>query len=116
MSIIQHISIKTAPQFSWGNGSDGYWLKKDGPFTIISEIMPNGTAEKRHFHRDTEQFFYCLNGVLNIELNDEEYTLHEGDGINVPPNIPHKLYNSSSKNTHFLVISCPNSLEDRVNL
>lgn len=115
MSISRSISIKNAPHFLWGKGCDGYWLKKDGLFTIISEMMPSGASEKRHLHRSTEQFFYCLNGILSIELNEQAYILHEGDGIIVPPEAPHAVYNDSDKNVNFLIISCPNLLEDRVN-
>jgi mannose-6-phosphate isomerase-like protein (cupin superfamily) len=114
MPVSQSISIKNAPHFVWGKGCNGYWLKKDGLFTIISEIMPSGAAEKRHLHRSTEQFFYCLNGILSIELNGDEHTLYEGDGITIPPDAPHTVYNSSGKNVNFLVISCPNLLEDKV--
>ncbi len=114
MSINQSVSIKNAPNFLWGEGCNGHWLKKDGSFTIISEMMPRGASEKRHLHRGTEQFFYCLKGMLNIELNGEEHILHEGDGINIPPDAPHTVYNNSDKNVKFLVISCPNLLEDRV--
>ncbi len=116
MPVSQKISIKTAHHFLWGNGSDGCWLKKEGLFTVISEMMPSGGSEKRHLHRDTEQFFYCLNGILNIELNSKEHTLHEGEGINISSNVPHRVYNDSDKNVNFLVISCPNLLEDRVDL
>lgn len=116
MSISQPISIKTAPHFLWGDGCNGHWLKKEGSFTVISEMMPNGASEKRHLHRGTEQFFYCLKGMLNIELNGEEHILHEGDGINIPPDAPHTVYNNSDKKVNFLVISCPNLLEDRVYL
>lgn len=112
----QNVSIRTAPYFSRGDGCLGWWLKKEGSFSIILEVMPSGVSERMHYHRETEQFFYCLKGTLSIELNNEKHILRKGDGITVPSSVPHNVYNSSNEKVEFLVISCPNLLEDRVDL
>ena len=110
------ISVKNAPHFLWGETCSGWWLKQNGLFTVISEMMPQGTSEKRHFHAYTEQLFYCIDGVLSIEVYGREHILHVGDSLTIQPGAPHRAFNSSNANTHFLVISCPNSHEDRVDL
>ncbi len=68
-------SIQTSPHFTWGDACDGWWLHQDEKFTVISERMPPNTAELRHYHQYTEQFFYCLQGELWIQLHHQEYTL-----------------------------------------
>jgi mannose-6-phosphate isomerase-like protein (cupin superfamily) len=109
-------STKTAPHFLWGEGCEGWWLKQGGKFTVISEIMLPHASELRHLHENTEQFFYVLEGALTIELDGQEYKLEQHNGMVIPPMSPHRVFNSSNQVVKFLVISCPDSHEDRVNL
>lgn len=110
------VSKETAPRFDWGNNCEGWWLKKQGNFTVISEIMPKGSTEIQHFHQSVEQFFYVLEGILSIELDGVAYDLKQHEGITVMPEIGHKVFNRFYQLARFLVISCPNSHEDRVEL
>lgn len=109
-------SIQTAKHFPWGNGCDGWWLKQDKNFTVIQEAMPAGTSELKHYHEKTEQFFYVLDGLLNIEMSDTCYQVANNQGITVPPKMIHKVSNRSNRTVSFLVISCPDSHNDRINL
>jgi mannose-6-phosphate isomerase-like protein (cupin superfamily) len=109
-------SISNAPHYKWGDICDGWWLKKEGPFTVISERMPPDTAEKKHLHNKTEQFFYCLEGSLTIVCETEKTTLHPHEGLTIKPGCPHQVFNTSTTDVHFLVISCPNAHGDRVEL
>ena len=115
-SLTSVISTKTAPHFLWGTNCDGWWLKQNGRFTVISEIIPKGASEIKHFHRETEQFFYVLEGVLSIELDGINHNVTKNESISIMPGITHKVFNQSDQNVTFLVISCPDSHEDRVNL
>jgi uncharacterized cupin superfamily protein len=110
------ISTKTAPHFTWGNSCDGWWLKQTGSFTVVSELMPPGSTEVKHYHNQVEQFFYVLEGTLVMELDNITYTLHQHEGITIKAGIAHKAVNNSKTSVRFLVISCPDSHSDRVNL
>ena len=110
------IAAQRALSYSWGDNCIGYLLKKKGAFTVIEEIMPANTSEIKHFHQKVEQFFYCLEGELHIELRNKNYILQKGDGIEVNAGIAHKVSNRSQENVRFLVISCPDSHGDRINL
>ena len=110
------ISLKKAPHYLWGNQCDGWWLKEEGSFTVVSEMMPPGTAEKKHLHKVTDQFFYCLEGSLTIDYQDQTHTIPQSSGLAILPGNPHKVYNKSTENVRFLVISGPNAHEDRVDL
>ena len=105
---------ENAPHFIWGNQCDGWWLKNTGKFTVISESMPSGTAKS--IHNLTEQFFYCLSGELSIQVGTQEYTLREHEGLEIAATQNHKVQNKSNKIVQFLIISSPNSHEDRVDL
>lgn len=110
------ISTKTAPHFLWGDKCDGWWLKKNGRFTVIFESMPKGAAEIKHFHNIIEQFFYVLEGELNIEVDNVSYHLQQNESIIIMPQSVHKVYNQSEQDVKFLVVSSPDSHEDRVNV
>lgn len=109
-------SIKNATHFDWGDQCDGWWLKEDSNFTVISERMPPGRSEKKHYHKKTEQFFYCLSGQLLVALENKSYTLTANEGITVPARQVHQVQNLSHEETIFLAISVPDSHEDRVDL
>ncbi len=110
------ISIKNALHYVWGQGCEGWWLKKDGNFIVIAETMPPGTAEKNHYHKNTDQFFYCLKGKLIIQFNEGEQMLSEHEGCSITAGVPHKVKNMSNEMVHFLVISSQKSANDRVDL
>ena len=110
------LSVNNVEHFVWGNLCDGWWLKKGGNFTVIEEMMPPGGLEVKHFHNLTEQFFYVLNGTLYMEIDDHEYKLDNNQGIEIPAGAVHQVLNKSKDSVRFLVISCPDSHNDRVNV
>lgn len=110
------VSVNNTEHFTWGKICNGWWLKQDNHFTVIEETMPPGGLETKHFHQLTEQFFYVLDGVLHIEINDYEYQLKNNQGIIVHAGSVHRVFNKSNHLVRFLVISCPDSHGDRVNL
>ncbi|HCX3367513.1 GNAT family N-acetyltransferase [Fluoribacter dumoffii] len=110
------VSINNTPHFKWGKNCDGWWLKNDGQFSVIYETMPPVCCEVKHYHQETEQFFYCLQGQLVIEFEDYEPVLQEQEGISIKARVAHQVKNSSGNLVSFLVISSPNLSGDRVNL
>lgn len=109
-------SIQTAKHYNWGEGCDGWWLLKSDKFTVIEEKMPAGTEEKRHYHAKTDQFFYCLEGKLLIENDGKTIFLEVGEGLHVKAGSVHKIKNTQNQLAQFLVISVPNSHEDRIDV
>lgn len=110
------VSTGTAEHFVWGDGCDGWWLKKDGKFTVIEEVMPSCASEAKHYHKEVEQFFYVLDGSLVITVDDHEYTLQQNQGLTIKPGVMHQVFNKSKEPARFLVVSCPDSHEDRVDI
>ncbi|STY78953.1 N-acetyltransferase GCN5 [Legionella wadsworthii] len=110
------VSINNTPHFKWGQDCDGWWLKNDGQFSVIYETIPPGCSEIKHYHQETEQFFYCLQGQLVIEFEDYKQVLREQEGISIKAGVAHQVKNSSGNLVSFLVISSSNLFGDRVNL
>ncbi len=107
------ISKQNAEHYVWGNHCDGWRLIDEPERSIIHERMPPGTSEVRHIHHHAKQFFFVLAGTMTIELDGAEYHLNVHEGMNVPSNIPHQVFNKSDQDIEFLVISNPNSRNDR---
>ena len=75
--------------------------------------MPPGGAEVMHFHSRARQFFYVLSGIATLELADGAVTFGAGEGVHVPPGVPHRFRNATDEDVVFLVISAPSTEGDR---
>ncbi|MEO2077066.1 MAG: cupin domain-containing protein [Bacillus sp. (in: firmicutes)] len=108
------ISKNNAEHYTWGNQCDGWHLVNQKELSVIHERMPPQTSEIRHYHQQSRQFFFVLSGSPTLEVNGERFTLTSQEGIEVPPHIPHQMFNESESAAEFLVISQPTSKGDRV--
>ena len=113
------LSASNAEHYIWpsaigAQGCDGWHLHRSENLSVIEERMPPGTAERRHLHQITTQFFYVLAGELSIELNGEEHHLAPCTGLTVSAQAPHQVFNRGSDDARFLVISQPPSHGDRI--
>jgi mannose-6-phosphate isomerase-like protein (cupin superfamily) len=113
------IGRDNAEHYTWPSAissstCDGWHLHRTASLSVIEERMPPGTAEQRHLHQRSTQFFYVLGGELSIELDGEESRLTFGTGLSVPAGTPHQVFNRGAKDACFLVISQPPSHGDRI--
>jgi mannose-6-phosphate isomerase-like protein (cupin superfamily) len=108
------ISKQTADHYIWGERCDGWHLVKDSNLSVIHERMPSNTSEVKHYHEKSRQFFFVLSGTITIEVNGNIMNLDKHEGIEVPPLVPHQVFNQSECDTEFLVISRPASKGDRI--
>ena len=108
------INRATAEHYIWGQGCDGWHLVKRPEQGIISERMPPGTAEVRHYHRQARQFFYVLSGTATFVRDEQTVLLQSGQGIEVEPGMTHQICNKGREDLEFLVISWPHAHGDRV--
>jgi mannose-6-phosphate isomerase-like protein (cupin superfamily) len=108
------ISSGSAPHYEWGEGCEGWHLVRTDTLSVIEELMPPGTAERRHLHHYARQFFFVLAGELTIEIEGEEQLLLPHDGIEVAPGQAHRVFNRGDNPANFLVTSQPPSHGDRI--
>lgn len=76
--------------------------------------MPAHTSEVKHYHEQARQFFFVLSGTATMDLDGQVIVIYPQEGIEVPPRIPHQMFNRSKEDIEFLVISQPTSRGDRV--
>ena len=107
-------SKATAEHYEWGTKCEGWRLLNRSDVSVIHERMPPGTQESRHYHMKARQFFFILSGTATMEMGVESHSLSERQGIEIPPGIPHQIFNRSAIDLEFLVISSPTTIGDRV--
>jgi mannose-6-phosphate isomerase-like protein (cupin superfamily) len=109
------ISRQTAEHFTWRDICDGWYLvNQPDRLTVLQERMPPGSSEVRHLHRQAYQFFFILAGMATLEINGQHVQLYPFEGAEIPPQVAHQMMNTSDAPLEFLVISQPNSRDDRV--
>lgn len=113
---IQPVDLETAEHYIWGDVCDGWRLLSHSHLSIIRERVPPGTGEVKHYHIHARQFFYILSGSATLEFDTQSVPFHAGQGIHVPPGIPHRFTNTGTEDVHFLVISAPTTVGDRINV
>lgn len=113
---IRKIDKDTAEHYVWGEVCDGWHLVKSPELSVIQERVPAGGAEVKHYHSRASQFFFVLSGLATLEFNQQVVNFGVGQGVHVPPEVPHRFANFSTEEVVFLVVSTPSTAGDRVNL
>ena len=63
--------------------------------TIMSKMKP-GTGTGLHYHRNTDEIFYIIEGTGTAVLGDTSYRIEAGDLIFIPKNTDHKIRKNDS--------------------
>lgn len=111
---MQMVDNSKAEHYVWGNGCDGWHLLKQDDLSVITERVPAGECEQRHFHAKARQFFYILVGEAVMAVAGERVVLRSHQGIEIPPGVAHQFCNESDSDVLFLVVSAPKSHGDRL--
>ena len=108
-------SKENSEHYNWGNNCSGWYLVKSESLSVIEELMPPKTHEKKHYHNNSQQFFRILAGKATFEIENEIIDVESGNGIHIPPKVKHRIRNDQSENLEFIVISEPTTRGDRFN-
>lgn len=73
-------------------------------------LMPTleTTEDRLAYSHEGEEFYYVLEGIVTVVLDNQEYTLYPGDAMQIHSNIEHNWYNRTNRVAKFLQINCPN--------
>src|SRR5215469_4934544 len=74
------------------------WQDAGGGFDPPRYIAPV------HLHRNDDEAWYVLEGVLQVKVGDEEVELRPGCGVMVPRGTSHTYWNPSKERTRYLLI------------
>jgi mannose-6-phosphate isomerase-like protein (cupin superfamily) len=101
--------------YTWGDACDGWNLVDEALFSVKQERMPAGTAESRHYHQKSQQFFFILDGIAQFEVDEKLVELKKGEGLHIEAGIKHRVLNPGSGDLEFILCSQPSALNDRIN-
>ena len=73
---------------------------------VLGYIEPSGKAEP-HFHANSEQVIYLLEGQIEVEIQGETSLMEPGDAVYFPPGIKHRADVVGDKSAKCLVIYSP---------
>ena len=106
-------SKDNSKHYTWGDNCSGWHLVKSQSLSVIEELMPPNTQEKKHYHSKSQQFFRILKGKATFEVENEIFEVKDGEGIHISPNLRHRIRNDQNKDLEFIVISEPTTRGDR---
>ena len=114
--VIKPVSLINTEHYQWGQQCDGWHLLKRDEVSVIQERVPAGKAEVMHYHNTSRQFFYILEGEGQMRFDNDLLSFHQGEGLEIPPQVKHRFENNSSIDVIFLVISVPKTSGDRIDV
>ncbi len=59
--------------------------------SLAEARVPAGKSTQRHFHKDSEEFYYILSGIGEMEIDGERREVGPQDAILIPPGAWHTI-------------------------
>ncbi len=59
--------------------------------SLAEATVPAGGATERHWHRDSEEFYFILEGRGTMELDGDEREVGPGDAVLIPAGAWHQI-------------------------
>ena len=75
--------------------------------SLAEEWLPPGHAVTPHFHRDTEEIYYVLEGAGTMTVGDETEAVGPGDAILIPRGSVHSLANTGAAPMRIVLVCGP---------
>ena len=104
-------NIAHVPVFTTKDGSEIRELLAYRNSSIMKQslaearIPPGGTTTP-HFHPQTEEIYYILQGHGAMRIENETQNVGPGDAIAIPPGMKHQIHNCSSDTTLVFLCCC----------
>lgn len=108
------VDTSNAEHYLWGDSCDGWHPVKQDDLSVITDRVPAGECEQRHYHVKARQFFYILSGEAVMEVSEERFVLRSHQGIEILLGVAHQFRSESDSDVLFLVISAPKAHGDRL--
>lgn len=73
---------------------------------VAEYVLQPGDGLSWHHHSEVSDRFYCLEGLIHVELRDPPQTtlLHPGETCAVPPKVVHRAVNAADSVSRYLLI------------
>ncbi|HEX4520883.1 MAG TPA: cupin domain-containing protein [Gaiellaceae bacterium] len=84
-------SLVTAEPFTTKDGSTIRELHHTAVQSLAEASLPAGSATTRHYHALSEEIYFILDGVAELEIDRETRTVGPGDAALIPPGSWHTI-------------------------
>jgi mannose-6-phosphate isomerase-like protein (cupin superfamily) len=75
--------------------------------SLAEATLVPGQATDRHYHRESEEIYFVLDGAGTMELDGERAPLRTGDAVAIPPGAWHQIAADGSEPLRFLCCCAP---------
>ena len=75
--------------------------------SLAEAELPPGAATTRHYHRESEEIYYLLEGSARMDLDGDTRDVTVGDAILIPPGAWHEITNTGPQTLRFLCCCSP---------
>ncbi|AAB84858.1 conserved protein [Methanothermobacter thermautotrophicus str. Delta H] len=79
----------------------------DMGFSLAHAILRRGEASKPHRLRESVEVYYIMEGEATMHIDDESFTVKEGDAIHIPSGAVQYIENTGKSELSFLCIVSP---------
>ncbi|WP_269931674.1 cupin domain-containing protein [Aminobacter sp. HY435] len=82
--------------------------------SVIEHLMPYGSATPLHIHRNEDEVFHILEGVMRFNVEGKDFYGHAGQTLLAPKGIPHCYRVISAEGARCLTITTRGDFERMV--
>jgi mannose-6-phosphate isomerase-like protein (cupin superfamily) len=100
-------SLAAAVAFTTKDGSTIRELHHTDAQSLAEATLAPQQATERHYHRQSEEIYFVLEGEGRLEVAGVERRVGEGDAALIPPDAWHTIRNDGSTDLRFLCCCAP---------
>jgi quercetin dioxygenase-like cupin family protein len=83
-----------------------------GAFALLEfNVPPGGTGSPLHYHLETQETFYLLEGELTLTMGERTERVVAGSLAHIPPRVAHRFVNDGPGVARLLIVLAPGSFE-----
>jgi mannose-6-phosphate isomerase-like protein (cupin superfamily) len=75
--------------------------------SLAEASLEPGQATERHYHAETEEIYFVLEGEGELELDGERTPVRPGDAVPIPPGARHQIVNVGQGQLRILCCCAP---------
>ncbi|MEZ5098983.1 MAG: cupin domain-containing protein [Thermoleophilia bacterium] len=75
--------------------------------SLAEASLPPGCSTERHYHRESEELYFVLEGTGDMELDGARRGVGPGDAILIPPGAWHTIAATGESTLRFLCCCAP---------
>jgi DNA-binding XRE family transcriptional regulator/mannose-6-phosphate isomerase-like protein (cupin superfamily) len=112
--VYQKAGQRPRAAFAHGIAEDlGAGLTLHGGQPLLVTLLPGADSGPAPIVHTGYEFVYCLEGRLEYTIEEQSYTLEQGDSLIFEAHLPHQWGNPGQTQTRSLLILCPEDENDR---